>query len=102
MFSSGAFFTFESTVFWIASLSTASMGFLFLWARSLNGLYLTHLAVQDRCHMSDSKVGRLSDSRYLAPFRTAACVLGLWLLSMVVLVTIGIGVFDDCTLACTT
>ncbi len=102
MFSSGAFFTFESAVFWIASLSTASMGFLFLWARSLNGLYRTHLAVRERGHKTDSKRSRLPDARYLAPFRMAAWILGLWLLSMVALVIIGIGVFDDCTLACTT
>lgn len=102
MFSSGAFFTFESTVFWMASLSAASTGFLYLWARSLHGLYRTHFRVRGRGHSTQSERNGLPDARYLAPFRTVFGILGLWLLSMVALVTIGIVAFDDCTWWCTT
>ena len=102
MFSSGAFFTFESTVFWMASLSAASAGLLYLWARSLTGLYRTQLAVRDQGHMTDSERDGLPDARYMAPFKTVFGILGLWLLSMVALVTIGIVAFDDCTWWCTT
>ena len=102
IFSSGAFFTFESTVFWMASLSAASTGFLYLWARSLNGLYRTHLAVRGQGHVPGSERGGLPDARYMAPFRTVFGILGLWLLSMMALVTVGIVVFDDCTFWCTT
>ena len=65
-------------------------------------LYRTHLAVRGRGHLTDSERGGLPDARYMAPFRTAAGILGLWLLSMVALVTIGIVAFDDCTWWCTT
>ena len=102
IFSSGAFFTFESTVFWMASLSAVSTGFLYLWARSLNGIYRTHLTVRGRGHGTQSERDGLPDARYMAPFRAAFGILGLWLLSMVALVTIGIVAFDDCTWLCTT
>ena len=102
IFSGGALFTFESTVFWITFLSAASLGFLYLWTRSLNRLYRTHLAVRGIGHVPDSEVGRLTNALYMAPFRTAFGILGLWLLSMMALVTIGIVVFDDCTFWCTT
>ncbi len=102
IFSSGAFFTFESTVLWIASLSATVTVFLYLWARSLNGLYRTHFAVRGRAGMTDSESGGLPDARYMVPFRKAFGILGLWLLSMMAFVTIGIVVFNDCTLNCTT
>ena len=102
IFSSGAFFTFESTVFWIASLSATAMGLLYLWARSLNGLYRTHLTVRGHEHSPQAERDGLPEARYMAPFRTAFGILGLWLLSLVALVTIGIVAFDDCTWWCTT
>lgn len=102
IFSSGAFFTFESAVFWVGSLSAASTGFLYLWARSLNGLYRTHLTVRGRGHRIQLEGDGLPDPRYMEPFRTAFAILGLWLLCILALVTIGIVVFDDCTLNCTT
>ena len=102
IFSSGAFFTFESTVFWVASLLAAATVFFYLWAKSLNGLSRMYFAARNRVDQTDSDGVRLFNAQYIEPFKSASMILGLWLVSLVAFVNIGIAVFNDCAWNCTT
>ena len=101
-FSNGAYFTFESTVLWVASLLAAATVFFYLWAKSLNGLSRMYFAARNRVDQTDSDGVRLFNAQYIEPFKSASMILGLWLVSLVAFVNIGIAVFNDCAWNCTT
>jgi len=101
MFSSGAYLSFESMVFWVTALLASAAVFLVIWARSLNWLSASYFtAASDSGHAEPDDYEQFSEI-YLTPLRTASRILRYWLLVFIAILFVGDVVFDDCIWWCT-
>ena len=101
-FSNGAYFTFESTVFWVASLIAVATVFFYLWVKSLSRLFRMYFEARNRVDQTDSNASRLPNVQYMEPLKTTSGIFGLWLISLVTFINVGTAVFNDCAWNCTT
>ena len=102
MFTSGAYLSFKSMVFWVVSLLAAAVVFSYMWARSLNWLSPSYFTARNNSVHNGSDDYELLEDLYLAPLRTASRILRYWLLSLIAILIVGDTVFDDCIWWCTT
>ena len=104
MFSSGAYLSFESMVFWVVSLLASATVLAYVLIRSVSSLnWLSgscFTAVDDSTQTGFDDFEQLGEI-YLMPLRTASRVLRYWLLVLIALLIIGDTVFGDCIWWCT-
>lgn len=104
MFSSGAYLSFESMVFWVTSLLASATVLAYMLVKSVSSLnwfsasYFT--AVNDSTQVGFDDFEQLGEI-YLMPLRTASRVLRYWLSILIALLIVGDVVFDDCIWWCT-